>query len=150
MLTSYTKFLTHQSDEAFWGNELTKSILSDVRNRVFPVCVAACALGVTAEMVNFALNHIGPGNVKFNDNNNVTDIIAVSDYILNGYGSKNQFWKEQSILAVLEDVKNRNVSVEEVAALTGVSRKEVLDRCGGVKGKEEREAELILEQNMTT
>jgi len=144
---SYTKFLSKNSDEAFWGKKFTQNILSDVRNRVFPASVAASSLGVTAEMVFFALNQNGSGNVKFNDNNNITDIIAVNDYVYSGYGSKDQFWKEQSILALLADVKNRNVSVEEVASLIGVARKEVLDRCGGIKSKEEREAEIILEEN---
>ena len=109
--------------------KFTENILTDVRKKAVPVSVAASGLGVTAEMIVFALEK----------NSSVRDIsagvIAVKDYVLLGYGTDEQFWKEQSILDLLDDVRNRNVSLEELAALTGVSRKEVDERCGGVKDK---------------
>ena len=52
---SYTKVRTNHSEELFWGRKFTENVLNDVRRKVLPVSVAANGLGVTAEMVWFAL-----------------------------------------------------------------------------------------------
>jgi len=141
---SYSKVRTNYSGEKFWERKFTKNILNDVRNKAIPVSVAANGLGVTSEMIYYAIEK---DNYTFEryDQDNPTGAISVIGYVFLGYGNKGQFWEEQSNLDLLQDVRNRNVSVEKVAALTGVSRKEVLERCGGVKTEHEREAEKELE-----
>ena len=112
--------------------------------------VAASGLGVTAEMIVFALEQSSSVRDKYIDHAAAAaGVIAVKDYVLLGYGTDEQFWKEQSILDLLDDVRNRNVSLEKLAALTGVSRMEVDLRCGGVKDKAEIEAEEKLAEYRT-
>merc|ERR1712013_418332 len=144
---SYSKVLTNYSKELFWGRKFTENILIDVRNKALPVSVAASGLGVTSEMIYFAINKdiYAPPSDKF-DQDNPTEVIAVADYWSLGYGTREEFWWEQSIVDLLQDVRNRNISVEKVAALTGVSRNEVLGRCGGVKDEKEVEAERKIER----
>jgi len=141
---SYSKVRTNYSEEKFWGRKFVKDILDDVRNKAIPISVAANGLGVTSEMIYFALKKDSYIFERY-DKDNPTEAISVTGYVFLGYGNKGQFWKEQSNLDLLQDVRNRNVSVEKVAALTGVSRKEILERCGGVKAEHEREAEEELE-----
>lgn len=142
---SYTKVRTNHTEELFWGRKFTANVLEDVSNKAVPVSVAASGLGVTAEMIWFAIKQFSSAWDVHKDDDNATEVMAVKDYVYLGYGSRTQFWKEQSILDLLEGVRNRKVSVEKLAALVGVSRREVVERCGGVKEEAEREAEIAVE-----
>ena len=105
---SYSKVLTNYSKELFWGRKFTENILIDVRNKALPVSVAASGLGVTPEMIHFVINkdNYAPLSDKF-DQDNPTEVIAVADYWSLGYGTREEFWREQSIVDLLQDVKNR-------------------------------------------
>jgi len=144
---SYTKVRTNHSEELFWGRKFTENVLNDVRKKVLPVSVAAKGLGVTAEMVWFALKQETTVLDKYVDYENPSDqdVMSVKDYVFLGYGGRSQFWKEESTVELLENVRNRIMSVERLAALVGVSRREILERCGGVKDDAEMEAEKTLE-----
>ena len=147
---SYSKVRLNHSEDVFWRRKFTVNILTDVRTKAVPVSAAASGLGVTAEMIVFALKQNSSVRDQINDHDNPAGVIAVKDYVLLGYGTGKQFWKEQSILDLLDtDVRNRKVSLEKLAALTGVSRKKVNERCGGVKDKAEIEAEEKLAEDRT-
>ena len=109
--------------------------------------VAASGLGVTAEMVWSALkldSFVEEEEFLDHENPGEHESISVKDYVYMGYGSRSQFWKEESIIELLENVRNRNVSVKKMAAQFGVSRKDILERCGGVTDEAEREAGMKL------
>jgi len=133
---TYSKIRMNYSEDHFWGKEFTKNVLMDVKSNVLNVSVAASGLGVTAEMIYFSVQK----EVLDQENGNISE----REYVSVGFGSKSQFWKEQSVMAMLEDVRNRNITAEELAAQLGVSRKEVLSRCGGVKEEAELEAEKTI------
>merc|ERR1719318_1480155 len=144
---SYTKVRSKHSEELFWGRQFTANVLEDVKSKALPVPVAASGLGVTAEMVWAALklDSFAQDEEYFdNENPGEQESISVKDYVYLGYGSRGQFWKEDSTVSLLEEVRNRNVSVEKVAAQLGVSRKDILERCGGVKEQAEKEADMKL------
>ena len=67
--------------------------------------------------------------------------IGVRDYVCLGFGSEQEFWQEEIILGLLEDVRNRKNSVDEIAAQFGVSRMKIMEKCGGVMDIAEVEAE---------
>ena len=51
---------------------------------------------------------------------------SVNDYVNHVYGSHSHFWQEESTHKSLDDVKNRKISSEELAALLEVFREEIL------------------------
>eukprot|EP00092_Neocalanus_flemingeri_P024317 GFUD01026373.1.p1 GENE.GFUD01026373.1~~GFUD01026373.1.p1 ORF type:complete len:860 (+),score=265.23 GFUD01026373.1:148-2580(+) len=148
---TYSKFRMDYSEDAFWERQFIKDVLRDVSSKALNVSVAASGLGVTAEMIYYAVKRWEEveqeesNNPEQEDNEEQESFsVSVKEYVSMGYGSKVQFWKEQSTLDMLEDVRNRNTSAGEVAAQLGVSRREVLNRCGGVKEEAEIEAEKTL------
>merc|ERR1719470_673875 len=144
---SYTKVRIKHSEEMFWESLFTANVLEDVKTKALPLSVAASGLGVTAEMVWAALklDSFAQDEEYFdNENPGQQESISVKDYVYRGYGSRSQFWKEDSTVELLEEVGNKNVSVEKVAAQLGVSRKDILERCGGFKEQAEKDADMKL------
>jgi len=72
--------------------------------------------------------------------------VTVKRYKEFGFGSEEDFWKENTTKDVLEKVREREISVEMMAAEWGVSRAEIVRRCGAVKTNQELEDERKLRQ----
>ena len=72
--------------------------------------------------------------------------VTVQRYKEFGFGGEEDFWKELTTVEVLKKVRDREVSVATTAAEWGVSRAEIVRRCGAVKTDQELENERKLRQ----
>jgi len=113
---------------AFWLSKLTKDVLTDIKNGVIEIEAAAKELGVTKEMVNAGLASIQKLETEF------VETLSLREYVEQGYGIRDSFWKEESIMKMLEEVNIKKTTVDDVAAKLGVARREVVEKCAGVPG----------------
>ena len=135
----YIRVTLNSSEEDFWSSEFTLNVFNDVRKNVISLPVAALELGVTSEMLFAAMMEkrgSRGGNV----------LPSLNEFLQRRGGTASKYWAEDRVVEMLEEVRNRRTSVPEVAFRLGVSRAQVLLRCGQIKSLEELEAERALEQ----
>ena len=131
----------------YWGTGLPAFLLQDVDNGVVAAEVAARQLGVTTTMIHSAIKEWGKKTKKLKaKEHKLSGPVTVQRYKEFGFGGEEDFWKELTTVEVLKKVRDREVSVATTAAEWGVSRAEIVRRCGGVKTDQELENERKLRQ----
>ena len=135
LLPTYCYIKQHSKPGDFWSTELPKALLQDVARGVVPAVVAAWQLGITETMVKCALAR----SMKRGQG-----LASVRRYLELGFGNKEEFWKESSTVEVLMGIRDREIVLENMAAEWGVSRSELLLKCGGLKTQKELEDERTL------
>ena len=125
-------------EENFWRERFTLSVFNDVRKSVVSLPVAALELGVTSEMLFAAMTESKESHGEI--------LPSLNEFSQRRGGSASKYWKDDRVVEMLEDVRNRRSSVPAAAFRLGVSRQQVLLRCGKIKSEEELEAERALEQ----
>ena len=125
-------------EDKFWSDKFTLGVCNDVRRSLVSLPVAALELGVTSEMLFAAMMEIKESREEI--------LPSLNEFLQQRGGTANKYWKEERVVEMLEDVRNRRSSVPAVAFRLGVSRQQVLLRCGKIKSQEELEAERAMEQ----
>ena len=139
----FVKMTMEASDEEFWSSDFVKEVIQDVKKKYIPLNIAAKELGVTPSMLFANMMN----NLAFDD-----EISSYSKFIKMNE-DESGFWKNPKVQEILENLINREISVEEAAASLGVSRKRVLENCGQIKTEEEVEnlrQEKLSEKRNTT
>jgi len=113
---------------AFWLSKLTKDVLTDINNGAIETEAAAKELGITKEMVNAGIASTEKLEAEF------VETLSLREYLEQGYGIRDSFWKEESIMKMLEEVNIKKTAVDAVAVKLGVARREVVEKCAGVSG----------------
>ena len=133
--THYTKIRLTKGEDAFWESSITKDLLRMVEKKVVPIYCAAKELGVTSEMLYHGMRVDDPCPPE--------ELPSLVEFTSSGLrnSSEKRYWSRGFMTSVLEDVRNRRLTVEEIAAKVGVSRREVKERVGSIKTAEELEKE---------
>jgi len=132
----YWHFKKRNQKKDFWQNKLVKRILDDVQNKILTENDAAWQLGVTPDMVACAMQR---GKIQ-NDPLNDEDLsFTLKQYLKMKPGKEEDFWKEESTLAVMEDVRNRVVTLDNAAFQLGVTSAKVANNVGEIKTNAEAE-----------
>ena len=127
----------NDGEERFWNMKIVQMAFADITEERISVERAATELGVTPEMI-FSKLHI---------NDFRKDCFpSLAEFIEHESGPLSKFWKKFQVKELLVRVRNREETSASAAAKIGVSRLEIERRCGGVKSKEEIEAEEELER----
>merc|ERR1719233_1655284 len=113
---------------AFWLSKLTKDVITDINNGAIETEAAAKELGITKEMVNARVASTEKLEAEF------VETLSLREYLEQGYGIRDSFWKEESIMKMLEEVNIKKTDVDAVAVKLGVARREVVEKCAGVSG----------------
>ena len=122
----FCKYSLDGVPDAFWSSQLTQDVLTDVKNGMMEREVAAKEFGVTDKMVSSAIRAAEV---------NREETFSLRQYVRQGFGTRDSFWKEESTVKMMLDVKNRKTSVEASATQFGVSRRRIVEKCGGVNEK---------------
>ena len=134
---SYVRCITEQmSSSKFWNQSLIRNALVDVRKDNIPINLVAMELGVTAEMLYSVLQR----NYQLKKG----ELPSLKEFEMMEEAASTSFWEFSKIKLFLDGVRDTKLLAHEVSVHFGVSRKEILRRCGGVKSKEELEAEAEL------
>ena len=120
--------------DGFWRVDIVRMALRDVNKGILKIHVVASELGVTTEMVYSQLHKKGYGK---------HDLLSLKEFI-EKEGESSCYWSNLQVQNLLDKVRNRELSDASVAAQLGVSRGEVYRRCGGIRTKEEIEAEQVM------
>ena len=120
--------------DGFWRVDIVKMALRDVNKGILNIHVVASELGVSTEMVYSQLHKKGYGK---------HDLLSLKEFIQEE-GETSCYWSNLQVKNLLDKVRNRKLSDASVAAQLGVSRGEVYRRCGGIRTKEEIEAEQVM------
>ena len=131
------KRLKLRHEESFWNGSLLKKVVFDIRfNKSLDVYTAAKELGVTSEMLYHRI--MSESTEENEDADDFAYIIpSLCEFLKKTNSSPKLFWKEESVKDLLDDVRNREKTVADAAALFGVGRKEIMKRCGNIKTKDE-------------
>ena len=136
---NYVK-MRHNSDEGeerFWNMKLIELAFEDIREERISVHKAATEFGVTPEMM-FSKLH--------SEDYDKDSFPSLNEFLEHERGPSAKFWSKYQVKELLLLVRNKEESLANAAAKTGVSRAEIEKRCGGLKSKEEIEAEEELER----
>jgi len=126
------KTMDHKKD--FWQHGLIRRILYDVQNKILTENDAACQLGVTTDMVACAVQRSKPENDE--------DLsLTVKQYLELEFGKEEDFWNEDSTQNMMDDVRNRVITVDNAAFQLGVTSAKVMENVGEIKTEAEVEAE---------
>ena len=126
-----------EGEEKFWNMKLIQMAFDDLREDRLSIHKVATELGVTPEMI-FSNLH--------NDDYDRENFPCLNEFLEHESGPPAKFWRKYQVKELLLQVRNNEVTLAKAAAKIGVSRIEVEKRCGGIKSKEEIEAEEELER----
>ena len=96
---------------------------------------AAWQLGVTEDMIDTALQ-IDKEDPNFN--------MSLKKYMGQGFGNEEKFWKELSTVEVLNEVRDRKMTIKDATFMFGVSRAKLKNKVGKVKSEKEIKIEKEL------
>ena len=116
---------------SFWKRKSIRNALRDVRKSFISMENVAKEIGITPEMVYAVLQK----DVKNNE-----CLPSLDEFLDDGF-SQELFWAKWWVTELLNDVRNRVKTSAMVAAQFGVSRKEIEEKCGGIRSKEEIDEE---------
>ena len=134
---NYVRCMTEEmTPKMFWTQSLIMKSLVDVRRDHIPINLVAMELGVTVEMMYNALH----GNYQRKKG----ELPSLKEFEKMDEAASTSFWEFAMIKPFLDGVRDTKLLAQEVSVHFGVSRKEVMRRCGGVKSKEELDAEAEL------
>ena len=134
---NYVRCITEKmTSKTFWKQSLIMNSLVDIRRDHIPINLVAMELGVTVEMMYNVLH----GNYQRKKG----ELPSLKEFEKMDEAASTSFWKFAMIKPFLDGVRDTKLLAQEVSVHFGVSRKEVLRRCGGVKSKEELDAEAEL------
>ena len=128
------------NDDGFWKLELVDKALRDVNKGILNIHIVSRELGVTTEMLYSQLHK---KDYHRSSHYGKHDMLSLREFIGEG-GESFRYWSDLKVRDLLDKVRNRKLSDATVAAQLGVSRGEVYRRCGGIRTKEEIEAEQVM------
>ena len=128
------------NDDGFWKLELVDKALRDVNKGILNIHIVSRELGVTTEMLYSQLHKKDYHRSSYYGKH---DMLSLREFIGEG-GESYRYWSDSKVRDLLDEVRNRKLSDATVAAQLGVSRGEVYRRCGGIRTKEEIEAEQVM------
>ena len=126
-----------EGEERFWNMKLIELALEDIREERISVHKAATEFGVTPEMMFSKLHSDDYDRERFP---------SLNEFLEHERGPTAKFWRKYQVKELLIQVRNKEETLASAAAKIGVSRAEIEKRCGGLKSKEEIEAEEELER----
>ena len=126
-----------EGEERFWNMKIVELALEDIREERISVHKAATELGVTPEMMFSKLNSEDYDSENFP---------SLNEFLEHESGPPAKFWRKYQVKELLVQVRNNEETLANAAAKIGVSRLEIEKRCGGIKSKEQIEAEEELER----
>ena len=130
------KRLKLKHEESFWNGSLLKKVVFDIKfNKSLDVYTAAKELGVTSEMLYHRI--MSESTEECEEADDFEHIPSLCEFLKKTNSSPKMFWKEVRVKELLDDVKSREKTVADVAALFGVGRKEIIQRCGKIKTEDE-------------
>ena len=128
---SYPRYLIDTHSKSFWQHGLVRRIVRDVREGVLDLEPAASQLQVSPDMLHSAL-----GKSK-----KVGGDLTVQQYMELDFGGEDQFWGERTNVDLVEGAREGKVDLDTVAFSTGVTMREIKERVGPIKKKEEEVVE---------
>jgi len=139
----FVKYITVEHSKPFWRHGLVRRMMDDISTGHLTVMQVAWQLGVSPDMVSSVM-----GKNKTDTELNFT----VEQYIKLGFGTKEQYWQENSTVNLLEEVRERVSSLDHAAFLLGVSARELQEKVGEIKTEEQvkREKEELKVQQQPT
>ena len=134
---NYVRCISEQMKPSdYWSQDLVRNALIDLRRELIPINVVAMELGVTVEMLYFAMHK--------NDPLKKDELPSLREFEKMEEAANTSFWDFPKIKPFLNGVRDTKLQANEVSVHFGVSRKKIMLRCGGVKSKEELDAETEL------
>jgi len=122
----------------FWNHGLVRKILADVESNILSAASAAWQLGVTTDMIHCAVQRGKQGIDELST--------SLEAYVDQGFGTEKDFWNEENTQRLLEDLRNRVVSLDSVAFEIGISSVRLMKKVGHIKTVAELEAEKVAQR----
>jgi len=124
----YAKYVSVEHSKPFWRHGLVRRMMDDIKTGHLTLMQVAWQLGVSQDMVTSVMAR------------NKTDQelhFTVEQYGKLGFGSREQYWEERSTISLLEEVRERVVTLDQAAFQLGVSARVLLERVGEIKTEEQ-------------
>jgi len=128
----FVKYQATEHRKLFWRHGLVRRMMADISTGHLTIMQVAWQLGVSPDMISSVM-----GRNKPDQEMNFT----IKQYCKLDFGTEEQYWQENSTMLLLEEVRERVVTLDQAAFQLGVSSRVLLEKVGEIKTEEQIKAE---------
>jgi len=120
----FVKYRTEEHRKPFWSHGLVRRMMDDISTGNLTIMQVAWQLGVSPGMISSVMGKNKPDQEMH---------FTVDQYCKLDFGTEEQYWEEKSTKSLLEEVRERIVTLDHAAFQLGVSSKIMMEKVGEIK-----------------